>query len=211
MNSNQLPSHRAPAGQDDERIEVTLRAAVLAVIGEQAVEAARLLSQMQPLNRLQAGGRPLGAKERLRLFRRDRFTCRYCGRRTIFVPVLRVLSAICPQQFPYHPHWRWEATHPVYWTHGTSCDHVVPVSRGGQSHVANLVTTCYQCNTIKQHWLLDELRWSLLHPEQADQDWDGLSGLYLDLCKAAGVGPTRYHSAWISALAAQGSSPASNS
>lgn len=37
-------------------------------------------------------------------FVRDGWTCRYCGANTIAPPVLRVLSRLHPQDFPYHGH-----------------------------------------------------------------------------------------------------------
>ena len=50
------------------------------------------------------------------VFRRDAFTCRYCGARTVPPPVLRVLSALFPVEFPYHPNWKSDVTHRAHWT-----------------------------------------------------------------------------------------------
>lgn len=38
------------------------------------------------------------------------------------------------------------------------CDHVIPVSRGGDSHPGNLATACFSCNRSKRNKLLSEWR-----------------------------------------------------
>ena len=47
----------------------------------------------------------------------------------------------------------------------------------GTSDRKNLVTACYMCNSIKQNWLVEELRWEM-QPIPGDSPWDGLSALY---------------------------------
>lgn len=44
---------------------------------------------------------------------RDRFHCRYCGCRVIPTQVMRLLSAIFPEEFPNHPNWKGGQTHPA--------------------------------------------------------------------------------------------------
>lgn len=107
-----------------------------------------------------------------RIFERDRYTCRYCGRRTIDLAVLKELSRAFPDLFPYHPHWKFDDSHRLYWTHSASIEHAVPVSRGGSSEIENLITTCYECNAAKGDALAEELGWHQLPP--AESDWDGL-------------------------------------
>lgn len=184
----------APA-QEGDGVARTIQAVVNSLIAG-ASDAEELLARLQPPKHLTPVGRALTAKEQWRVFRRDGFTCRYCSKQTIFIPLLRVLSHLYPEKLPFHPHWRWEATHPVYWTYGSSCDHLVPVSRGGGSSADNLLTACYQCNSIKQHWLVEELRWSVL-PTPVAPEWDGLSGSYLDLCELTRATGDRYHAAWV--------------
>src|SRR5215213_9680583 len=60
--------------------------------------------------------RKYGPLESTRLFIRDGFIDRYTGERLVFPPVLRVLSAVLPAEFPYHPNWKTDLTHPSYWT-----------------------------------------------------------------------------------------------
>lgn len=135
---------------------------------------------------------------KLAVWRRDSFTCRYCGKATLFVPVLHVLSRLFPTHFPDHPNWKMDVCHPVYWTHSASCDHLIPAARGGPSKLDNLMTACYKCNSIKQNWLIEELRWTLLPP--ANSTWDGLSGCYSALCEAAGVLKDGRFSRWLKLL-----------
>ena len=118
----------------------------------------------------------------LDVFYRDNFTCRYCGRKTVFSGLLRIISHLFPKEFPYHPNWKMDKTHPAYWKLSASCDHVVPRARGGSDDVENLVTCCYMCNTIKANWTLEELRWTLLEPSK--EEWDGLTGLFVKLMEA---------------------------
>jgi serine/threonine protein kinase len=54
--------------------------------------------------------RQYGPVESTRVFVRDGFIDRYTGERLIFPPVLRVLSAILPAEFPYHPNWKTTVT-----------------------------------------------------------------------------------------------------
>lgn len=115
----------------------------------------------------------------LDIFFRDRFTCRYCGKLTIFIGTLRIMSLMMPDEFPYHPNWKWERTHPAYWELTASCDHLLPVARGGGNDIENLVTACYMCNSIKANWTLQELRWEL--KEINNPTWDGLTGYFLQL------------------------------
>ena len=80
----------------------------------------------------------------VRIFRRDSFTCRYCGRQTIFLPVLRLLAMSFGHIFPYHPSWKMISCHMGFWRDSASCDHKVPIARLGSSEEENLVTpaTC---------------------------------------------------------------------
>ena len=141
----------------------------------------------------------------LSVFRRDSFTCRYCGGRTLFLPTVRLLSDVFPDHLPVDPGWRLDHTHPVYWTLIASADHVTPAIRGGGSTEDNLVTSCWRCNDIKRAWSLQELRWSLLDPPE-QKDWDGLSHTYRELCSVlqtsekVSFSKVPYHRRWLQAF-----------
>ncbi len=113
-------------------------------------------------------------KQRLvRVFVRDGFTDQYFGEPLIYPGALRAMSVLAPDLFPYHPNWRQSATHPAYWSHYSTIDHVVPLARGGADDESNVVTTSMLRNAAKSNWLLSELGW----PEPKAslvQHWDGL-------------------------------------
>lgn len=65
-------------------------------------------------------------KLRFEVFKRDNFTCRYCGRN--------------PSDHGVSLH----------------CDHIYPKAKGGAWVLENLVTACMECNLGKSDTLLDE-------------------------------------------------------
>lgn len=72
---------------------------------------------------------PPAARKR-KVWKRDKWTCRYCG----------VRVEPLPAEARYHrPHPARLAT----------VDHVIPKSRGGSHRKANLVTACRACNQAK--------------------------------------------------------------
>jgi hypothetical protein len=109
----------------------------------------------------------------VRVFVRDGFTDRYFGEPLVFPGTLRALSVLAPSAFPYHPNWKQSLTHPAYWTHYPSIDHVVPVARGGLDDESNIVTTSMLRNAAKGNWLLSELGWPA-ERAAVRADWDGL-------------------------------------
>ncbi|WP_329127416.1 HNH endonuclease [Streptomyces sp. NBC_01465] len=120
------------------------------------------------------------------IYDRDRYLCRYCGRATVCLPVLRMMSGLFPQQFPFHPNWKADSCHPAYSEISTSNDHVVPVSRGGDSlDETNIVTSCAGCNYRKSDLLLEHLGMTL-QPIEHNSAWRGLADMYRPLWEAAG-------------------------
>jgi 5-methylcytosine-specific restriction endonuclease McrA len=92
---------------------------------------------------------------------------------------------VFPQQFPWHQHWRGDATHVAIPLLSTEVDHVRPGSRGGEwLAVDNLVVTCPRCNSAKLDYTLDDLGWRLL--EVSHPGWDGLTRWHRALWEAAG-------------------------
>jgi 5-methylcytosine-specific restriction endonuclease McrA len=119
------------------------------------------------------------------VYARDHYHCRYCGRKVILTPVMRLLSRLYPEDFPYHSSWRVDSTHPAFTSSSATLDHVVPISHGGESvEPDNLATACWACNRRKGDLSLDELGWSLIDPE--DPSWTGLADLFEPLWEAAG-------------------------
>lgn len=119
------------------------------------------------------------------IYDRDRYLCRYCGTKTVLTPVMRLLSDAFPEQFPFHPNWKTSETHPAYWSLSATHDHIVPVSRGGDSlETDNIVTACWACNARKSGLLMEDIGFALREPEEST--WRGLADLYRPLWEASG-------------------------
>ncbi len=92
---------------------------------------------------------------------------------SFFPPVLRVLTVLLPDQFPFHRNWKMAETHQVYWDLFPTLDHIVPIARGGGDYEDNLVSTSMLRNSAKANSTLEELGWSL-HPPGDITRWDGM-------------------------------------
>ena len=117
--------------------------------------------------------------ECMRAFVRDGFIDRYSGTRLVFPGTLRVLSLLMPEEFPFHPNWKMDATHPAFWELFPTIDHVVPVVRGGADTEENWVTTSQLRNSAKANWTPEELSWKLV-PSGNINEWDGLSEWFVN-------------------------------
>ncbi len=168
--------------------------------------------------------RSLSRKQQLVVYRKHHFHCCYCGRATVLHAALEYLSAMFPKMLSYHPNWKRSATHPLFPDITATCDHVVPLSRGGEHdpdkivtatgkhepdnivtadgkhEPRNIITACARCQYMKGDWLLEELGWR--KREITDSEWDGLTGLFFTAFKASPV-PDKNISAWIKELECQ--------
>jgi 5-methylcytosine-specific restriction endonuclease McrA len=117
------------------------------------------------------------------VYKRDRFHCRYCGCRVIPTQIMRLISELFPDEFPYHSNWKGGQTHPAIASRSPSLDHLVPWSQGGSNELENLVCACWVCNQIKGDLSLEQLGWDLLPIPETD--WDGLTRHYRLLWEAA--------------------------
>jgi 5-methylcytosine-specific restriction endonuclease McrA len=137
------------------------------------------------------------------VYLRDRFTCVYCGRRTVVLPVLGLVSQLLPAEFPRHPNWRRDVAHRFYWDLSTTLDHVDAVSAGGEWKAEqNLATACARCQYQKGNRSITDLGWEIRRNTAA---WDGLTALLPELWERAGR-PARM-SKWIAAYRRSAQSP----
>jgi HNH endonuclease len=169
-------------------------------------QATSLLKRDYPFAPDPVSLRQYGAIESTRVFVRDGFIDRYTGERLIFPPVLRVLASELPTEFPYHPNWKTDVTHPAFWEIGATVDHLVPVSRGGADDESNWVTTSMARNSAKMNWTLAQLGWTLQPPGDF-AEWDGLIGWFLAHTKkrpelVSGASMRQWHRAARAALSA---------
>ena len=160
-----------------EKSEV-LTAVCAALARGAATDAASLLRRDYPFAPESVTERRYGPLESTRVFVRDGFLDRYTGERLIFPPVLRVLSVVLPTEFPFHPNWKTDVTHPAYWEVGATIDHLVPVTRGGADDESNWVTTSMARNSAKMNWRVEELGWRIIPPGDF-REWDGLVHWFL--------------------------------
>jgi hypothetical protein len=148
-------------------------AAVCSALFNSTEEATAILKSGYPFDPEPLVKRRYGPIESTRIFIRDGFIDRYSGEKLIFPPVFRILSLVLPLEFPYHPNWKTDVTHPAYWEVGATVDHLIPVTRGGADDDSNWMTTSMAHNSAKMNWTLSELGWEL-HPAGDVQEWDGL-------------------------------------
>ncbi len=150
-----------------------LRAVCEAIAAGQVDAAAGAIRSDYPFVRLPPIRRHYGPRQSTRVFVRDGFVDRYSGHRLIFPPVLRVISQVLPAEFPFHPGWKTDVTHPAYNALSATVDHIVPVTRGGMDDDSNWVTTSMARNFAKMNSTLEEIGWTL-QPAGRFEDWDGL-------------------------------------
>ena len=141
--------------------------------------AVGILKEHYPFAPEEITKRRYGPVESTRVFVRDGFIDRYSGKRLIFPPVFRAISIVFPAEFPYHPNWKTDATHPAYWEIGATVDHLEPVTRGGADDESNWVTTSMAHNFAKMNWRLEDLGWKLYSPGDMSA-WDGLIRWFLE-------------------------------
>lgn len=115
----------------------------------------------------------------LLILARDGFIDRYSGEQLLFPPVLRILSHVLPEEFPFYPNWKMTECHQAYWELWATVDHVVPIAAGGSNEETNLVSTSMVLNAAKANWTLKELGWTL-HPPGDLDTWDGLVGWFFE-------------------------------
>jgi hypothetical protein len=140
---------------------------------ESLENAKNTLNEKYPFSLLHKSGKKHSEYQKTRIFIRDGFIDRYSGERMVFPPVLRLLSKLMPNEFPFQKNWKMSECHIAYWQLLPTIDHVVPVSRGGKDKESNLVCTSQLRNSAKSNWLLEELDWKLHKAGNVNQ-WDGL-------------------------------------
>jgi hypothetical protein len=149
------------------------------VVEENRAEARRLVRENYPCTKFVRSRRIYTATQCTKVFIRDGFIDCYSGGRLVFPGTLRLLSLLLPEEFPFHPNWKMDSTHPAFWVLFPTIDHVVPVARGGIDTEENWVTTSQLRNSAKANWTLEELSWKLVPPGNI-QEWDGLTRWFVN-------------------------------
>jgi hypothetical protein len=177
-------------------------AEVCHIVGQNREAARRLVRDVYPLAKFVQSKRVYTAIDCTRVFIRDGFIDRYSGQSLVFPGTLRLLSVLLPEEFPFHPNWRMDLTHPAFWELFPTIDHVVPVARGGADTEENWVTTSQLRNSAKANWTLEELSWKLVPPGSI-KEWDGLSQWFVNFIEEhEGLVGNNYLRTWLRAARA---------
>jgi len=150
----------------------TLRAGMIS-------EAKAIISENYPFKPLEKEGRTYREHQKIKIFLRDGFVDRYSGERLVFPPILRIMSSVMPEEFPFHKNWRMSDCHLAYWHLLPTIDHIIPITRGGLDEESNWVCTSQLRNSAKSNCLLEELGWQL-HKAGDLKDWDGLLAWFME-------------------------------
>lgn len=131
-----------------------------------------------------------------KIFLRDGFIDRYSGEKLLFPGLIKILTIEFPDIFKYHRNWKMSDTHMIYWDLCPTIDHLIPVTRGGQDHDSNWITTSMIRNSAKSNWTLEEIGWKL-HDKGKLDNWDGLVNYFVDLTnKNHNYGQDKYINGW---------------
>lgn len=160
----------------DRKMKTIIAAADL-ISGNDVESAKSLISAEYPHVFIQYDKRRLSAFEKLKIYVRDGFVDQYDGSRLVFPNVLRILSSKLGNTFPYHPNWKMSDCHIAYWELLPTCDHIVPIARGGVDDEKNIVTTSMKNNSSKLNFLPEEVGFVLRNKGNLPR-WDGLVGWY---------------------------------
>lgn len=143
----------------------TIASVCEAVVRDDASAARTVIANEYPHVAVRAAGRRYSKQQWVEVFLRDGFVDRYSGQRLVFPGALRLLSLLLPDALPFHPNWKMEACHPMWWELYPTIDHVEPVARGGADASANWVCTSMLRNAAKSNWTLSELGWNFTRRE----------------------------------------------
>jgi hypothetical protein len=109
-----------------------IKQACIAVSENTLSKAKNIINSEYPFAPLQNVERKYTDYEKTKIFIRDGFIDRYSGNKLIFPPVLRVLSKLMPEDFPFQKNWKTSECHIAYWQLLPTIDHITPVSQGVQ-------------------------------------------------------------------------------
>jgi hypothetical protein len=90
--------------------------------------------------------------------------------------------------------------HIAYWEMMPTCDHILPIARGGKDIPENIVTTSQIMNSAKSSFILEEIGFNI-HPAGDINAWDGMISWYKEyVYKNPAILQNNYISKWHNAL-----------
>ena len=144
----------------------------------QLAKSKEIIKLRYPFDMVGTKQRQYSKAKLLQIFIRDGFIDRYSGEKLIFPGALRVLSELMPKEFPYQEHWKMSECHIAWWQLFPTIDHKVPIARGGNNDIENLVCTSMLRNSAKGNFLLEELKWEMF-PSGNYSEWDGMTDWFI--------------------------------
>ncbi len=163
----------------DDKVEVLHQVAIL-LHDKDFVLAEKILNGKYPFIPIKSSGRNYTVKQMVTQFFNDGFIDRYSGKRLVNPGILRIMSEMLPEAFPYQAHWKTDECHMAYWDLQPTVDHIYPVSLGGKDTSENWATTSMVNNSIKNNFTLEQLGWTLKNKGDI-QNWDGLSKIFIEI------------------------------
>jgi hypothetical protein len=147
------------------------------VLKKRIKEAEHLINTEYKHDFIKYEARSMSADEKLKIYLRDGFIDRYTGRKLLFPNVLWILTSELGTSFPFHANWKMSECHIAYWELMPTCDHALPIARGGLDTPENILTTCQIMNSAKSNFLIEEVGFSV-YPCGTLSEWDGMIGWY---------------------------------
>lgn len=141
----------------------------------------------------------------MRVFRRDGWLCRWCGRPVIFDPTMKYLerlvrdSGYTGRLAYFNLNWRREAA-PLLDHMGAVIDHIEAFSKGGAHEESNFATACSKCNARKTDGEPKEPRRPVRARYGEPTAWDGLSRVFVALAGRPEAALTASEAGWLKAL-----------
>ncbi|MCB5942439.1 HNH endonuclease [bacterium 210820-DFI.6.52] len=163
----------------DSRVEVLVRAVTALNSGEIDL-AKRAIEEGYPFAPVERGKRGYTVRQMVEQFFKDGFIDRYSGERLVNPGVLRAISEMIPDVFPYQAHWKTGECHLAYWNDHPTIDHIYPLSLGGEDGPENWATTSMMRNSLKGNFTLEQMGW-MLQERGNIREWDGLSKVFVEL------------------------------
>jgi 5-methylcytosine-specific restriction endonuclease McrA len=111
--------------------------------------------------------------EKVALYRRDGYHCRFCGIPVIRREVRKCIKSVYPVAVPWGS--KNVEQHAAFQLMWAQYDHVLPHARGGTNDLDNVVISCAPCNFGRMSYTLEEV--GVLDPRTrapVHSDWDGL-------------------------------------
>lgn len=128
---------------------------------------------------------PLRSPDRYRkeVFKRNNYTCQYCGTRVIPKEVFTTYSKFIGVNF-FRATGTNNERHGIVLAFRANADHIIPWIHGGRTNPENLITSCWSCNYGKSGYTLEEI--GINDPRErrlTHKGWEGLSEFIYKLNK----------------------------